>query len=689
MNSPGKPSAVMPQANPYVGPRPFRSSETDQFFGRGREARDVRSLWMAERVLVLHGPPAVGKTSLLNAGVLPLLANESHIDLLPPGRLVIQFTRPLAEAPPHNSYSFTLISSWSHAAQWIEPGMSIAEFLTEQSQHMNESGEPNVLLAAIDQFEELSTSFPARYEERERFISQLGDALREVRSLRLLLVVRDDHLAELAAIERRMPYPFTYVRLDPLAPPAATDAVYKPLKGTDRSFADGVAEELVDILRTTTYTDLVGESATLQVNLVEPLLLQIVCTQLWSSLPADLKVIRRKDLRRFGDVDQAIMRFYETAIHEVELETEQSEGSLRSWIESIFITEHGTRGNAYRGFSMTSDMPNRVVDALTERHILTSERRALSTWYELSQDRLIGAVRESNQAWRAEHGQRELEREPPVADPASFRAAAEEALSIGNYPSARRFAQVAASRYRESGDDRRLAQTLVLEGDISRAEGDLDAARENLRAALSSFSILQDSNSTARTLSALAEISLSTGDYMAAEDFQMQALREHPASVEALIGLGYAQWYSGSPADAEITFNQALNWDPQAARALAGRGQVRAEMREYVVALADLDSALESGLPFTEEVDVRSARAVVLAALGQAAKADRELALARSQDPHRARTHLRAGQVAAALGRNAEARREFEAALREGSGLPTPDRQAARRMLGALADQAP
>src|SRR5262249_14890507 len=160
------------------------------------------------------------------------------------------------------------------------------------------------------------------------------------------------------------------------------------------------------------------------------------------------------------------------------------------------------------------------------------------------------------------------------------------------YPSARRFARVAESRYRESGDDRRLAQTLVLEGDISRAEGDLDAARANLRAALSSFSILEDSTSSARTLSALADICLSEGDYSAAEDFQMQALRQHPADVDALIGLGYAQWYLGSPADAETAFTQALSTNPQAARALAGRGQVRAEMREYALALADLDAAL-------------------------------------------------------------------------------------------------
>lgn len=670
--------------HPYVGPRPFRQADADRFFGRGRESRDLRSLWMAERVLVLHGPSAVGKTSLLHAGVLPLLAAQNEVDVLPIGRLTIQAVRPLAEGPPHNGYSFTLISSWSRAGQPISPGLSITDFCRRHGQRVNESDEPNGILAAIDQFEELFTSFPARHEEREGFIEELGEALQDVPTLRLLLVLRDDHLATLAAIERRLPYPATHLRLDPLAQDAALDAVQEPLKKTGRSFGKGVAKEFVDTLRTTTYTDLVGESATLTQDWVEPLLLQIVGLQLWASLPAQLRTIQSRDLRKFGNVDDAIMQFYETAIREIQLETGESEERLRTWIEATFITEHGTRGNAYRGFGTTSDMPNKVVDMLAERHILSSTRRALGTWYELSQDRLIGAVRRSNMAWRGEHGQGMPEFESVVASPSNFRAAAEEAFGLGNYPMARRFAEAAASRYRESGDGRRLAQTLVLEGDISRAEGDLDAARENLRAALSSFSILEDRNSTARTLSALADVCLSAGDYSAAEDFQQQALRWYPADVEALIGLGYAQWYLGSPADAEVSFTQALSWNPREARALAGRGQVRAQMQEYETALADLDTALEHGLPFADEIDAHSARAVVLVALGRHEDGDRELGLARTQEPLRARTHVRAGQVAVVLGRTAEARRELEAALQQRSGLAPAEQESAEEMLRAL-----
>ncbi len=247
-----------------------------------------------------------------------------------------------------------------------------------------------------------------------------------------------------------------------------------------------------------------------------------------------------------------------------------------------------------------------------------------------------------------------------------------------------RFAQEAESRYRESGDSRRLAQTLVLEGDISRAEGDLNAARENLNAALANFSILGDPNARAETLSALADVCITVGDYDAAEDFGLQALVLQPSSSDALLGLGYAQWYQGSPADAETTFSNILTWNPHHARALAARGQVRNDMGQYNAALADLDLALAEGVTSIDETDTRSARAVALAAIGALDEADRELEIAWARDRNRARTHFRAGQVALRAGRVANAKEELDSALRRDADLHATEREWARELRSAL-----
>jgi len=670
-----------------VGPRPFRQAEADRFFGRRLEARDAASLWLGDRVTVLHGPAAAGKTSLLHAGVLPRLSREAGVDLLPVGGLGHQPARPLAAGPPRNGYSFALLSHWAQLGQPLPVGTSIADFLLSRPRRVSEQGDPHSVLAAIDQFEVLFTAFPARQEERGEFIDELATALRQLPALKLLLVINDDHVATLRSYERRLsPYPFSYVRLDALGPEAALDAVIQPLAGTALSFGTGVAEELVDRLRTVVYTDLAGESATISNPLVEPLLLQIVGTELWSSLPADVAVITPDELHAFGDTDQALARFYDSAVRAVQLETGESEQRLRAWIESAFITEHGTRGTACRGVLMTAGMANRAADAFEQRHLLTAEHRARGTWYQLSQDAMIAPIWQSNRAWRANRGL-DVMPGPAPATPTALSAAAAAALAEGNFRSAHRFAGAAAVGYRAAGDTRRLAYTLVLQGDIARTEGDLGTAEESLQAALSAFTVLQDRNSTARTLSALADVRFSAGDYLTAAQFQREAVSQLPTDVDALIGLGYAQWYGGSPADAEATFTQALGWDAAAARAFGGRGQVLAEMREYATALADLDPAIAFGLPPAEEIDARSARALALTGLGRGEEAERELAAARTQDPGRARTLRRAGRIAAMRDQPALAAGEIERALLGSPPLPPWDEADARRLLATLRDE--
>jgi hypothetical protein len=40
--------------NPYGGPRPYERADRHNFFGRGREARNLLSLMLAERVLLFY-----------------------------------------------------------------------------------------------------------------------------------------------------------------------------------------------------------------------------------------------------------------------------------------------------------------------------------------------------------------------------------------------------------------------------------------------------------------------------------------------------------------------------------------------------------------------------------------------------------------------------------------------------------
>ena len=77
-------AAVRGPDSPYPGARPFVRAEKDLFFGRGPESRALAEFWQDNRIVLAVGPAASGKTSLLNAGVLPIMEREL-VTVLPPG----------------------------------------------------------------------------------------------------------------------------------------------------------------------------------------------------------------------------------------------------------------------------------------------------------------------------------------------------------------------------------------------------------------------------------------------------------------------------------------------------------------------------------------------------------------------------------------------------------------------------
>ncbi|MBC8078541.1 MAG: ATP-binding protein, partial [Chloroflexales bacterium] len=64
--------------NPYLGPRAFSEDEREQrlFFGRDREREQLLDLLIARRLVLLHAPSGAGKTSLIQAGIIPRLRAE-------------------------------------------------------------------------------------------------------------------------------------------------------------------------------------------------------------------------------------------------------------------------------------------------------------------------------------------------------------------------------------------------------------------------------------------------------------------------------------------------------------------------------------------------------------------------------------------------------------------------------------
>ena len=96
-------------SNPYVGPRTFTEKEGRFFFGREREARDLTARIVSERLLLFYAQSGAGKSSLLNARVIPKLRDGERFQVLPVGRVSGEL--PAGVAQVDNIYAFNLMTS--------------------------------------------------------------------------------------------------------------------------------------------------------------------------------------------------------------------------------------------------------------------------------------------------------------------------------------------------------------------------------------------------------------------------------------------------------------------------------------------------------------------------------------------------------------------------------------------------
>jgi ABC-type cobalamin/Fe3+-siderophores transport system ATPase subunit len=124
----GKPDA------PYPGSRPFQQADQDRFFGRSTESKALAEFWHDNRIVLVAGPVGCGKTSLLHAGVLPILTQQ-RARVLPPGRLSHGATFPTVALPEHNPYTFALLRSWSPGeAPTRLVDLTVRDFVEAQAQ---------------------------------------------------------------------------------------------------------------------------------------------------------------------------------------------------------------------------------------------------------------------------------------------------------------------------------------------------------------------------------------------------------------------------------------------------------------------------------------------------------------------------------------------------------------------------
>ena len=196
----------------YVGPRPYEESNASIFFGREREARDLLSLVIANQLLLIYAPSGAGKTSLINARLVPMLGRVKDpglaeqlgpgkgFEVLPIARVsgLVPETVDLDAIPNSNIFVFNTLVSWrkkdagtptaqerkqaereligKRLCDYLEETRPVAAPTVEEDEEEGEPLSPRVVI--FDQFEEIFTRHFERWQDRGGFFEQIMDALK-------------------------------------------------------------------------------------------------------------------------------------------------------------------------------------------------------------------------------------------------------------------------------------------------------------------------------------------------------------------------------------------------------------------------------------------------------------------------------------------------------------------------------
>ena len=406
--------------NPWPGLESFEENARAFFFGRDREAASLLSHVLDAPVTVLYGRSGLGKTSLLRAGLFPLLREENLLPVyvrfeLNPGAAPL--ARQLHESV-HN-----LIRADVPDAMLPSDEESLWEYLHRADFELwSPRNYPLTPVIVLDQFEELFTLGERVPDLVREFMNDLGDLAENripadlaarieddeavagrfhlrSRNYKLLISLREDFLPELEGWCQLIPaLGRSRVRLLPLRAGDALDAVHKPAA---RLMTVALARRVVGIIagqdlhrgRDTAGAD-VDRRDDLGASDVEPALLSLFCRELNEER-------KRRGQPHFDEqlVEDAghdiLSNYYWSCVGDLP-------ARVADFIESELITEKGFRNSYAREDAVPSHLTDDELAQLIDSRLLRVEDHYGAERIELTHDVLTGVVREHRDRRRAE-----------------------------------------------------------------------------------------------------------------------------------------------------------------------------------------------------------------------------------------------------------------------------------------------
>ena len=438
------PAPQVDAERPWPGLLAFAERDRDFFFGREAEAEELAGLVANYRLTTLYSLSGLGKTSLLHAGLFPRLRDR---DFLP---VYLRFNTEPGAPSPTSQIKNALADACRR--QSIDARPPRADETAWQYLHrpQTELWSPRHRLLTpvlvLDQFEEIFSHVAgdsAGLELRGLVVETIGDLAEgrvpiAVKSLlerepglatdllfaehryRVLIVMREDYLADLEELATEMPsLRRSRMRLTPMRGATAAHAVLSAGR-----IAGIVTPEVAFRI-----VESVGQSAltargtySLPHLPIEPFLLSVVCREL-----NEERIRRARPQITADQVDSSeaiLLRLYEEGVRNAPEE-------LRQFIEDRLVTIDGVRELvAYQTIAAVAGATEDHIRGLIENRILRIEYRDGRRLVELTHDRLGPVVRESRLTRERRQAEERRQRRERAAAEARFEQSGEPASDV-------------------------------------------------------------------------------------------------------------------------------------------------------------------------------------------------------------------------------------------------------------------
>ena len=415
MKTPG-PTLQLSPDNPWPGLRAFDEASSGFFFGRREETEALFRLVRRERLSVFYGRSGLGKTSLLHAGLFPLLRAANFLPVS------IRLDYGVKAQPAITQVKEAIASALRSGGIDARPpnaDESLWEYFHgEEVDFWDAQNRLFTLVLVFDQFEERFTMGrrdAATDKDAESFLAALSELIEnrpppdlrrkletdpasigkydfDKNRCKVVLSLREDFLPELEGLRGPLPGILENgFRLQEMSEAAATEVVLKP---ASHLVTPQVAAEIVRFVA--------GGDAAAAHRSVEPVLLSVVLDELNQRRRKGGQAAITSDLLS-GSREEILHGFYENALMGLPPEA-------RRMIEEALLTSSGRRDSlAWEDIQPVFGVDERHILTLIDRHLLRREDRSDGARIELVHDRLAEVVRKQRERRQQEERQAALE----------------------------------------------------------------------------------------------------------------------------------------------------------------------------------------------------------------------------------------------------------------------------------------